>query len=174
MSTDFSSGDARDVPANVHRPSPSGLVWAVSKGDYSDHTILCVCPTKERATLIAAAFNGDDDEDRWGEARVEALMWLDREPRKVTTYSRYVEVWDDGTTSDLREDQREEWEFDMLYPERSKPVTWRWVRAPVHKNKGGRLEVVGTDKRRVGKVFSEKRAQLIADDVMRARQEIRS
>jgi hypothetical protein len=146
-------------------------VWAVTKGDYSDHTVLCVCQTKARATLVAAAYN--ENNDRWGEARVESMIWLDRTPEKIVTYQRMVEVWDDGTTSGQRESESIESEIDMLYPERIKPVTWRWVRAPVHDGKGGRLEVAGTDKRRVGKVFSEKRAQLIADDVMRMRQEIR-
>lgn len=153
-----------------------GEVWAVVKGDYSDYRVMCVCPTKDRATLVAAAYNTADDEDgyRWGEARVESLLWLDREPKKIIVYTRTVTVWDDGTTSDQGERQRVEWEIDMLYPEQVRPASWRWVRAPMHKDKGGRLDVAGTDKRRVGKVFSEKRAQLIADDVMRARREITS
>jgi hypothetical protein len=146
--------------------------WIVTKGEYSDYSVMCVCDTKERAEQIVALYNGDSAFS-YGDARVEAVIYLDREPKKLTTYFRQVQVWDDGHTDAERENQNVEWEFDLLWPERAKPVTWRWVRAPMHNNKGGRLEVAGTSAKRVAKVFSEKRAQLLADDAMRMRQEIR-
>jgi hypothetical protein len=63
---------------------------------------------------------------------------------------------------------RENW----LAPEQlSKPVTWRWVRAPVHDGKGGRLEVYGTDEQRVRQTFSDRKAQLLTEDAFRMRRE---
>src|SRR5207253_3337328 len=111
---------------------------------------------------------------RYSDARIEEMPMLSAVPEKVTLHERYVQVWDDGTTSDQVEQVRTEWPFDMLWPERNRPVGWRWVRAPIHNGRGGRLEVWGTSKGRVDKVFSERRAQLLADDAFRARSEARS
>ena len=161
-----------ESPLNALSVVETSTLWAVTKGDYSDYHVLCVCPSKELAETVKRAYDGD--EDSWGSANVEAMLFLNREPQKITTHHRFVTIWDEGTTTDQGERQRDEWEFDLLYPEDRKPVHWRWVRAPMHNGKGGRLEVSGTDPKRVGKVFTEKRAQLIADSVMRSRKEIRS
>jgi hypothetical protein len=87
---------------------------------------------------------------------------LTKAPQKVTVLSRSVELWDNGTVEDGREHTRDEWDYEA-----APPVKWRWVRAPFHDNKGGRLDVEGADHKRVRKVFSEQRARLLADPVAR-------
>lgn len=148
----------------------SGVVWTVEKGQYSDHRVLCVARTKPEAEAIAAAYNGD--EDAWGKAYVNSLPMVST-PERITVFGLECQVWDDGTVDATRESDRTEWDFDMLYPQHAKPATWRWVRAPVHKGKGGRLEVYGTDVERVRRVFSDRRAQLLAEDTFRAKREAR-
>lgn len=145
-------------------------MWAVSKGSYSDYRVLCVCPDKKTAKKIADDINKCSS---WGEAFVEQLPLLS-ESRNVTTYDLQCEIWDDGTTSETRYAERVEHEADMLYPERNAPVMKRWVRAPVHDNQGGRLEVHGTDEERVRRVFSYTRAELLATPSLRMRKEFRS
>lgn len=104
-------------------------------------------------------------------AEVESLPYFDRSPERIEVHERQENVWDDGTTSDLSVRVKVEWEHDMLYPERIAPVLWRWVRAPMHKGKGGRLEVYGTDPERVARVFSDRRAHLLAEDTFRMKRE---
>ena len=143
-------------------------LWAVTKGSYSDYRVLCICDSKERAKRIASL----PAKDSWSDDRnVEEILFFDRDPVTVTTYSISEELLDDGTTHAYREDIRSEWEFDMLYPERNRPAIWRWVRAPYIENRGGRLDVSGTDLERVRKVFSDRKAMLRSDDAMRAKRE---
>lgn len=54
---------------------PAKTVWAVTKGEYSDYRVLCVCPTQKQAQLVAAAYN--EDSDRWKDARVEMMAYVD-------------------------------------------------------------------------------------------------
>jgi hypothetical protein len=65
---------------------------------------------------------------------------------------------------------RDEWNVDPLYPERLRPVTVRWVRAPIY-HQAGRLEVYGTDRELVGTTFSTMKARLVGDPELRQRRE---
>jgi hypothetical protein len=145
-------------------------MYVVSSGSYSDYRVLCICDSKERAEQVAAALRADSDGWR-SDAGVETLPLVTTTPEKVITYDWQIEIWDDGTTTCERKNTRTEWPFDPLYGESITRVSWRWVRAPVHKNKGGRLEVKGTDRTRVAKVFTEKRAQLLSGPGLRDRSE---
>lgn len=145
-------------------------VWCVSKGSYSDYRVLCVCPNRAVAELIAQDINRGDS---YADAQVEQLPMI-RESRRVTVYGLQEEIWDSGKTSGRRETTRVEHEADLLYPENNRPVFKRWVRPPIQNERGGRLEVHGTDLERVRKVFSDTRAQLLTDDALRARKEFHS
>ena len=57
-----------------------------------------------------------------------------------------------------------------LYPERLRPVTVRWVRAPIY-HQAGRLEVYGTDLELVRETFFNAKSQLVADPGLRKRRE---
>lgn len=133
-------------------------MWAVTRGSYDDYRVLCVASSKAVAKKIS---------EKGPDYSVEAIPFFDRDVEQITIYSRTCEVWDDGTVSEFREYERVEWEFDMVYPEYNVDARARWVRAPVHRNRGGRLEVNGTDEALVVEVFDEIRQALLTDYVLR-------
>jgi hypothetical protein len=148
---------------------PSDRSWGVSTGSYSDYRMLCICPSKRDAQAVAAKMRADKHGWR-RDARVEPLPVVTADVKKVDILMLTVTLWDDGSESEAGERVRSEWPFDALLDD-AVPVSWRWVRAPCHNNRGGRLDVAGTDHVRVRKTFSEKRAQLVAEDAFRLQRE---
>ena len=144
-----------------------GRVWLVSSGSYSDYRVHCAAPSKMAAQGIVDALNGDDE---WIKYFVERVPVVDK-AEKVTIYGVEAIVTDDGTVREESVRDRDEWNVDPLYQQRLRPVTVRWVRAPIYNGQAGRLEVYGTDRGLVLKTFSDTRAQLIADPGLRARKE---
>jgi hypothetical protein len=137
-------------------------VWAITSGSYSDYRVLALFATKAAAE---AQMRRPSPPGSWTEPDDLAAFLLyeaDDEPRQVTTYERQIEIWDDGTTSNPRESVRTEWEFDTMHGRPSKRPQVRFVRAPVHKGKGGRLEVRGSDKSAVDKAYSDQIVQRVA------------
>lgn len=143
-------------------------MWVVSAGSYSDYRVLAVCDCKKTAVKLVDRYNAGGS---YGYARVESLSYVD-DPNisRVEVLSMSTTLWDDGS-EDVQDNQfRVEWPFEPLYTHED--CVWRWVRAPIHGGKGGRLDVYGTDHERVRKVFGERRALLIMDDAFRAKNEI--
>lgn len=140
-------------------------IWVVESGSYSDYRIHAAFPDK--ATAKAAAALGD----QYHVASLPELTMADLS--LVIVLRMDINIWDDGTESQERANVRTEVPFDMLYPEDEKPAHWRWVRAPIHENKGGRLEVSGTDHERVRKLYTELRGRLHAEDAFRMKKEAR-
>ena len=136
-------------------------MYVVSKGEYSDYRVMCVTDSKERAEHVADAYNATSP---WAGADVEELPYVDSEPQRLHILTMTENLWDDGTTSETLERVELSWEFDLLFPDHAVPVGWRWVRAPIHRGRGGRLDVFGTDHERVRKVFGERKAQIRADE----------
>lgn len=89
---------------------------------------------------------------------------------RCTVYGIKAVITDDGTVREESVRDREEWNVNPICPERLRPVTVRWVRAPIY-HQAGRLEAYGTDRERVRKTFSDLKAQLIADPALRQRRE---
>ena len=145
----------------------SDRVWVVSSGSYSDYRVHCAAPSKKAAQGIVDALNGDDE---WIKYFVERVPVVDKAER-ITVYGIEAIVTDDGTVREESVRDRDEWNVDPLYQQRLRPVTVRWVRAPIYNGQAGRLEVYGTDRGLVLKTFSDTRAQLIADPGLRARKE---
>jgi len=145
-------------------------MWVIASGSYSDYRVHAVCDSKKTAKTIAARANADRD-GYHDDYVIEELVYVD-DPQisKVETLRLSVNIWDDGTETEDRESYSVEWPFDTLYG--LSDCTWRWVRAPMHKNKGGRLEVSGTDHERVRKVFGERRALIHSDDAFASKGEI--
>ena len=141
-------------------------VWLVSSGTYSDYSVHCAAPSKAAAQSIVAALNGVDRIEYF----VEQVPVIEKAQR-VTVYGIEAVIADDGTVCEESVRDRDEWNVDPLYPQRLRPVTIRWVRAPVYHGRAGRLEVYGTDRERVRKTFSDLKAQLLADPTMRKRRE---
>lgn len=147
----------------------SESVWGIASGEYSDYRVHAVCASKAEAEDIvmrAAAYGGAYDESYF----VQEFPLVSGDVERVEILRMQVTIWDDGSTTEERRDLRVEWPFNTIYENDAKPVHWRWVRAPIHRDKGGRLEVAGVDHERVRKVFGDRRAMLLSDDVLRARE----
>ena len=142
-------------------------VWLVSSGSYSDYRVHCAAPSKKAARGIVDALNGDDE---WIKYFVEQVPVIEKAER-VTIYGIEAIIEDAGTVCEESVLDRDEWNVVPLYPERLRPATARWVRAPIYNGKAGRLEVYGTDRERVRKTFSDMRAQLLVDPALRSRRE---
>ena len=142
-------------------------VWVVSSGSYSDYRVHCAAPSKRGAREIVAALNGADE---WTKYFVEQVPVIEKAER-ITVYGIEAVIEDAGTVREESVRDRDEWNVNPLYPERLRPVTVRWVRAPIYNGKAGRLEVYGTDEERVRKTYSDMRAQLLADPALRKRRE---
>jgi len=147
------------------------VVWVVSRGEYSDYRVLCaVKGGKADAETLAARANAAAGHDLYGDGyTVEVLAVVAPDVQKVELLTLQAEIHDDGRVKDLDPRYRVEWPFDPLYD--TPRLRWRWVRAPMYRDKGGRLEVWGTDHERVRRVFSDRRAMLMVDDAMRAQVE---
>ena len=137
-------------------------VWLVT----SDYRVHCAAPSKKAAKAIVVALNGDEAHNYF----IEQVPVIDK-AEKVTIYGVEAIVTDDGTVREESVRDRDEWNIDPLYPQRLRPVTVRWVRAPIYNGQAGRLEVYGLDRGLVLKTFSDMRAELIADPALRKRRE---
>lgn len=145
-------------------------VYAVSSGSYSDYRVLCVCPTKKDAETLALRIRRD--EESWSrDADVEEMYLVKGDIEQVRTLHFSENLWDDGSASDAREWVSTDWPFDGYSD--TPEVAWRWVRAPIHHGAGGRLEAWGTDHEAVRRVFSDRRAQVRAEDALRIKREAR-
>ena len=143
-------------------------VWLVSSGSYSDYRVHCAAPSKKAAQSIVAALNSDEQTRH--HYFIEQVPVIDK-AEKVAIYGVEAIITDDGTVREESVRDRDEWNVDPLYPQRLRPVTVRWVRAPIYHGRAGRLEVYGLDEERVRKTYSDMRAQLLADPALRSRRE---
>lgn len=140
--------------------------WGVTSGSYSDYTVLCICPSKADAEAVAVKLRSEAH--GWHrDATTQEFGTADASTEPVSVLYLTTEIFDDGTERPGRDDAENRWPFEDYWVKSQ----WRWVRAPIHRGKGGRLEVQGTDHERVRKVFSDTRAQLIADHAFRASKE---
>lgn len=144
------------------------VVWGVSRGEYSDYRVLCICRSEADAKVVAAKV---DALETYEKSRVENFLMVDAGVTSVDILAMQVELWDDGTEGTLR--QSIETTLPFLAYHSTDPVRWRWVRAPIHQNCGGRLEVSGLDHERVRRVFSDRKAQIKAEDALRMRGEVK-
>lgn len=137
----------------------SKKIWALSSGVYSDYTVHALFTTKELAEQAAEVHRGHEDY-RYEEPRVEEFYLYEEIPERVTIYKYQTNIWDDGTETDVR--QNFETGFPWQHWRAVVRVRSRYVRAPFHNDRGGRLEVWGTDEKAVAKTFSDKRAMIMA------------
>jgi hypothetical protein len=146
------------------------VMWGVSSGSYSDYGVHCICDSKERAETVAAAMRVRVDGTPYcDDAFVEEFALITSDPEIVTLHKMSVEVLDDGTTRAESITSKKIWPFARW--EATHRVSWRWVRAPYIHRIGGRLDVEGTDLEAVRHVYSDRRAQLLAVDAFRMKEE---
>jgi hypothetical protein len=143
------------------------VVYVISSGEYSDYSVLCACPSKEDAETLVSRMNAAGGSPYRGDCVVEELAMLPADAQQVEILHMSVTLWDDGRQADEHQHRQVEWPLGYYVP-----VRWRWVRAPMHRDKGGRLEVSGTDHERVRKVYGDRRALLLSDDAFRAQREV--
>ena len=139
-------------------------VLVISSGSYSDYRVHAVIDgTRDEAEALAQrAGLGHYDE-----YRIETLPVVKPDVQRVSVLLLTATVWDqDALVTDQHERTETTWPFDSVWD--VVDVSWRWVRAPMHQGKGGRLDVHGTDHERVRKVFSDRLAMFRTDDAMRA------
>jgi hypothetical protein len=146
--------------------SKAKVVYAVSDGSYSDYRVLCVCTTREVADGVLAAYKHGPEV--WSEPFLEEFVILDEVPTQTPFISMSQNVWDDGRLGEMYERITHEWPFDV---EQTRACSWRWVRAPIHQNRPGRLEVHGTDIERCRKVFTDKLREIRTVDALRIQKE---
>lgn len=144
------------------------LIYAVSSGSYSDYRVLCVCPTKADAEVVAAKLRGDKGGWRY-DADVEEFVMVTADVEKVPLLIMSTTLWDDGRESEVSERIEHEWPFDSIHD--VIPMSWRWVRAPMHHGRGGRLDLAGTDHALVRKTYADKRAEILGDVGLRMKRE---
>jgi hypothetical protein len=130
-------------------------VWAVSQGSYSDYSVKALFPTKKLAEAARVAHAAEEE---WDEGRVEWFYLYDEVPEPVTAYYMTETLWDNGDTSDMyeRAETRLPWNHWNAPPANGRPQVW-FVRAPVHENKGGRLDVKGYDLQAVRQAFGDRK-----------------
>jgi hypothetical protein len=139
-------------------------VFVLSRGEYSDYRVLCVCPDKVQAEQLAARYNADKSGYHSDVVEVEELWVFGGETQKLETLLLQTELFDNGNENAKDPMYTAVWPFDDWSGAATTPVQWRWVRAPMYHDKGGRLEVRGYDHERVRKVFSDRRAAILADE----------
>lgn len=150
--------------------SAGEIVYVISSGEYSDYRVVCACPSKEDAEQLAARMNGGRSGDYY-EYQVEELALLPGDVQQVETLRLSTTLWDDGRETDTWDRRDVDWPTGTYDHQ---PVGWRWVRAPMHRNRGGRLDVWGINHERVRKVYGERRALFMTDEAMRSRREVAS
>lgn len=138
-------------------------MWGVSSGVYSDYSVLCLTPTKADAERLVGRL-ARESEGWHRDARVERFLVCDGGVEQVTSLHFRTTLWDDGSETDRSDDTRTEWPWEAG----DDACAWRWVRAPMHQDKGGRLEVWGLDHERVKRTFSDKRAAFMTDLALRS------
>lgn len=175
----------RVVPPGKHPWAPSVIesfseegavskfktVYAITSGEYSDYHVLCLALTRGAAEAVVERINRLNSDDWMRGPEIQEMMLVDETVERKMVYSRSVEIWDDGLAGRPNEWDRAQWPWEMSVRE-DKPVSWRWVRAPYIEHIGGRLDVVGTDRERVTKVFSDTAAALRDNEAMRQQREI--
>lgn len=136
-------------------------IYAISTGEYSDYTVRGLFEDRDTAELwLKEMLNGVEDEKqyRYYSPRIEEFILIssDTKPFKVTKYSQSVTLWDDGRTDYGPVQVDTDYPIMMWNGPPSLRPSVRYVRAPVHSDKGGRLEVVANNLEALVKVINEK------------------
>lgn len=125
-------------------------MWAVSTGVYSDYR-------------VCAVFEKQDDAENWAqaigdEARVEQIMHVPAgvRPFKQTVYGQSANLWDNGEVVLQDVWSHTDYPIDSLFGEVPTRPKVRYVRAPIHRNKGGRVDIAGPTAASVAKVMNER------------------
>lgn len=135
-------------------------VWALTTGSYSDYSIKALF-TKKRLAKAAMLVNKADSEAwSYGDENVETFYLYDEVPEPSTTWYYQANLWDDGTVTEERLTSTTALPWNHWWGEGTERPHVRYVRAPIHQNRGGRLEVRGSDEQAVKQAFSDNKARI--------------
>lgn len=172
MSGELVPRPASIQPEVVHSGGPRPTtVWGLTRGSYSDYRICAIFERKEDAE---AALNVRDARIGWGGGEdVEEFSFYPAggSPLTVTTHHWTGEFTDAGDEPRRNKAVEVEWEYNRSDPSGPRPSV-RFVRAPIHRDKGGRLEVRGTDLLAVQHAWSDNVARIRANVSLRGKAEL--
>lgn len=132
-------------------------VWGLTAGNYSDYRVLALFTTREAAVTAEEAHNADVGQ--WGEQGAIAEFDLyDELPEKDTVWRIEERIAEDGTTSGYSEtsEARLPWNHGYFMPTRVQSEYYDHIRP-------ARLRVWGTDQQAVRQAFSDRKAQIRAE-----------
>lgn len=131
-------------------------IWAISSGSYSDYTVHAVTEDKATAEMWMKALRAEEDGCN-GDATVEEILLVESgvAPFKATSWNLSVDLWDDGREDELCVRGTSTYPIAMWGDPPPPRPRVRKVRAPIHRDKGGRLEVFGATEKAVRKVGNE-------------------
>ncbi len=135
-------------------------LYVVSSGEYSDYRVLAAFESEGHANDWRDAIRAD--EDGWNrDAFVEQLELVPNsmKPAKRTLFVKSAELLDTGEVEEREISETSDWFFGHRAGGMSDRPSVRYVRAPCHKDQGGRLEIEGFNRDAVLKVFSERLAK---------------
>lgn len=130
--------------------------YAVASGEYSDYRILAVCTDESTAEAWAAALR--EDPETWhSDARVELVDEISPgvAPFRFSAVDLRQELRDDGSESPPAITEETCLAVGSLYGVPPLRPLVRFVRAPCHDGKGGRLEIRGRTRAGVLKVYGD-------------------
>ena len=134
------------------------LVYAFVTGAYSDYGVEALFETRELAQMAVDVTS----ESHSYSPRIEEMWLYDEFPERIESWTMTVEVWDDGQVDEVLTRNESAYPWEHLWgipPERPRV---RYVRAPIHHDRGGRIEVYGQDRVGVQKALNDFRARVIA------------
>lgn len=143
---------ARNATPKPKMPRKPKNMRALVSGEYSDFHVVGICLSKKDAKEAMLRINAEEG-NSYNSVDIDRYPVLDGTVHKVDVLRMSRTFWDDGREEKGyggREYIQREWDY-----ENPTGLSWLWVRAPVHNNKGGRLDIQGSDHERVRKVFGE-------------------
>ncbi len=149
---------------------PRKIAYMIVSGSYSDYRVHCIVEEKQEAEKLLAKMNAVGS-NTYYDYDIEEIDVVDSTLERASMLYLSEVILDNGSTENRGESIRAEWPWEG--EGHQSPMRWRWIRAPYIEDRGGRLEVSGTDHDLVRKTFEEKRAALITDDAFRARREMK-
>jgi hypothetical protein len=131
-------------------------VFAMSSGEWSDYGIDALFTTRD---LAEEAIRAKSAADRYV---VEEFELYDRIPEKVTLFSVYETLLDDGSTEDFSEDVESgyPWDNSEWFAENgSDRPTFKSLRAPYLNGRGVRVVVSGRSREKVMKAYHDRKRE---------------
>lgn len=130
-------------------------IYAVSRGEYSDYSVLAVCENEKTAAAWAAAINLSMS---YMNARVEEIFFIGAKEKPYSVHSVRLnqDLWNNGTMGEFNVHETDN--VAILDDDAPRHPAVDFIVAPCHAKKGGRLEIRGQSKSAVMKVYSEQLA----------------